>query len=101
MNRDKNKGRRQSAITNNDTRSDQAAAPRLLRMSELQSYLGISRSRVYQLLHEHGLPQPLRLGARSVFFDRLEVDQWLTERPRGLSDEPAQLAESDKRRRSA
>ncbi len=53
---------------------------RILRLPEVQSRLGISRSGIYQRIKEGTLPAPINLGGRCMGFLESEIDSWLEER---------------------
>ena len=57
----------------------------LLSPKEIQSELGVSRSRVYELMREHGFPQPLRLGPRTRRWRVTDVQNWI-EKQEGRND---------------
>lgn len=59
---------------------------RILRMAELTTLLGISRSSVYEKLnpksryYDADFPKPIRLGAASVGWRSTSVDEWIASR---------------------
>ena len=56
-------------------------ANHLLSRQELQAMLGVSRSTLYMLMRNDGLPRPIRLGPQTNRWRRHEVENWLSERP--------------------
>jgi prophage regulatory protein len=50
---------------------------RLIRLNELISKTGLSRSRIYQLIHEEKFPTNVSLGGRSVAWVESEIDRWI------------------------
>ena len=50
---------------------------RLIRMKEVISKTGLSRSRIYQYIGEGRFPASLSLGGRSVCWIESEVDKWI------------------------
>lgn len=56
----------------------QLPPPVLISIDELQSYLGIGRSKAIKILHEPGCPFALKLGGR-VYAHRRKLDSWLDE----------------------
>jgi prophage regulatory protein len=60
-----------------------AKQPAVLSLSDVQSYLSISRSLIYLKLDEQSkyydsaFPRPIKLGSRRLGFKRVELDQWL------------------------
>lgn len=50
---------------------------RLIRMKEVISKTGLTRSRIYQYIGEDKFPASVSLGGRSVAWVESEVDQWI------------------------
>lgn len=50
---------------------------RLIRMKEVISKTGLSRSRIYQYIGEGKFPASVSLGERSVCWVESEVDKWI------------------------
>lgn len=50
---------------------------RLIRLNELISKTGLSRSRIYQLIQEEKFPTNVSLGGRSVAWVESEIDRWI------------------------
>ena len=48
----------------------------LLSAKIVATRLAVSRSHVYQLVREHGFPQPLRVGGKLAWLET-EVDAWI------------------------
>lgn len=65
--------------------------PRILRLPDVKSRTGLSRSTIYLRLATGDFPRPVRLGARSIGFVEAEVDDWISDRIR-LSRETAERA---------
>ena len=59
-----------------------AAAPehRILRRAEVEHKTGFKRAHLYNLMKKGQFPRALRLGARAVGWDSVEVDQWIADR---------------------
>lgn len=53
----------------------------ILRRKTVESRTGLSRSTLYKLIQEGKFPKPVSLGARSVGWNSLHIDQWVEERP--------------------
>ena len=51
--------------------------PQLLRLRQLMVRMCVSRSTVYRLISEKNFPKPIQLGASSVAWVSLEVDNWV------------------------
>ena len=68
-------------------------AGRLLRRTDLEARLGVTRATIYRLMREGDLPSPIRIGARAVRWHESEIDAWLASRPRATGDleDPARL----------
>ena len=50
---------------------------RLIRITEVISKTGLSRSRIYQYIGEGRFPASVPLGGRSVCWVESEVDRWI------------------------
>ena len=57
---------------------------RLMRLEEVLSYTGLSRSELYRQIQEGTFPRPVRVGKRAVRWRESEVEEWIAERPRAL-----------------
>lgn len=51
-----------------------------LRLPEVKSFTGLSKSSLYALIRTNSFPAPVRLGPRTVAWVRSEVNDWATER---------------------
>nr|WP_089408657.1 AlpA family transcriptional regulator [Granulicella rosea] len=51
-----------------------------LRLPELKSVTGLSKSSLYALIRAHSFPASVQLGPRTVAWVRSEVRQWAAER---------------------
>ncbi len=60
----------------------ESAERRILRLAEVQQKTGVKRAYLYNLMKAGKFPRALRLGARAVGWDSVEVDQWIAERLR-------------------
>ncbi len=56
------------------------APVRFLRLPEVLSRTGLSRSTIYVRLDQGRFPRPVSLGARAVGWLESEVDEWIRER---------------------
>lgn len=52
----------------------------IMRREEVEQKTGFKRSHIYNLMKEGKFPQAKRIGLRSVGWDSLEIEQWITER---------------------
>ena len=55
---------------------------RLLRLSEVKSRCGLSRSSLYRMMRNGAFPEPLKVGVRAVRWRESEIEDWLATRPR-------------------
>ncbi|RIJ09698.1 AlpA family phage regulatory protein [Pseudomonas sp. 91RF] len=53
---------------------------RILRRREVEQKTGLKRAFIYVLMNQGRFPRSLRLGARAVGWDAMEVDQWIADR---------------------
>ncbi len=51
-----------------------------LRLPEVKSLTGLSKSSLYALIRENSFPAPVQLGPRTVAWVRSEIRQWAAER---------------------
>lgn len=51
-----------------------------LRLPEVKTVTGLSKSSLYALIRANSFPAPVRLGPRTVAWVRTEVKQWAAER---------------------
>jgi prophage regulatory protein len=57
-----------------------AAAPRMLRILEASTRVGLGRSSIWKMVKEGHFPAPRRLSRRSVGWLELDIEQWLRSR---------------------
>lgn len=50
---------------------------RLIRIKEVVTATGLSRSRIYQYINEDRFPSSVSLGGRSVAWVESEIDKWI------------------------
>lgn len=53
---------------------------RIIRLPEVKSTTGLSRSTIYKMMSEGRFPATVRLGAKSVGWREAEVQQWIVSR---------------------
>ena len=58
---------------------------RLIRLEEVLSYTGLSRSELYRQIQVGIFPRPVKVGKRAVRWRESEVEEWIAERPRAAS----------------
>ena len=58
------------------------AADRLMRRSEVEGRVGLSRTSIYRLMRQGRFPEPVRVGPKAVRWPASEVEAWLAARPR-------------------
>ncbi len=56
------------------------ASPRLLRLPEVQSIVGLRRSEVYRRIRSGTFPAPIRLGTNAVAWLQSDLDAWIAAR---------------------
>lgn len=57
---------------------------RLIKLEEVLSFTGLSRSELYRQIQEDTFPRPVKVGKRAVRWRESEVEEWIAERPRAL-----------------
>ena len=62
---------------------------KLIKLRDVTRMTALSRSTIYQAIHDGGFPKPLRTGARGVAWVEQEVLDWIAARPRAGSDRPS------------
>ena len=55
---------------------------RFLRLADVKTRTGLSRSTIYSGISNGLFPRPVNLGARSVGWLESEIDAWMTQRIR-------------------
>ena len=58
------------------------ATGRIIRLREVVTRIGLSRSTVYEKIASGEFPAPVALGGRRVGWKETEVDDWIESRPR-------------------
>jgi prophage regulatory protein len=53
---------------------------RLLRLGEVMTKTGLSRSTLYMMVNKSRFPAPVNIGLRAVAWVDDEVDQWILDR---------------------
>jgi prophage regulatory protein len=54
---------------------------RILRLPEVLSLTGVSRSSIYKWVDEGQFPRPKQLGSRAIGWDSRELSNWMDNRP--------------------
>jgi prophage regulatory protein len=57
----------------------------LLRLADVRSLVGISRSTIYKRISEGSFPSPVRISERSVRWRLEDIEEWIREPARALS----------------
>jgi prophage regulatory protein len=52
----------------------------LIRRKDVQAITGLSRSAIYQLMHEGKFPASIKLSARAVAWPQSAIDTWIAGR---------------------
>lgn len=58
------------------TMDHQLAHDRLIPLAEAQTVIGVSRSQIYRLIDDGGLPKPVKVGRR-ILFSEQELQGWV------------------------
>ena len=58
----------------------QAKPGRMVRISQLIDYVGLSRPTIYRLSKAGKFPKPVKIGARASAWDLNEIDAWIEAR---------------------
>ena len=61
--------------------------PELLRRSEVEARLGVSRSWIYSEMRAGRFPEPVRIGTRAVRWRVADLDEWAAGRPAAQGDQ--------------
>ena len=51
--------------------------PVILRRSQLEKQLGLTRSTIYKMMQDKAFPRPIKIGRRAVGWPEKEVNAWL------------------------
>ena len=51
-----------------------------VRLPEVKAITGLSKTSIYELIRANSFPPPVRVGARSVAWIKLEIREWAVER---------------------
>lgn len=62
-----------------DPSSDLGRPDRLMPLAEARRIVGLSRSKLYELLADHTFPPPVKIGRNNYFSER-EIQAWITSR---------------------
>ena len=54
--------------------------PVILRRSQLEKQLGLTRSTIYKMMQDKAFPRPIKIGRRAVGWPANEVNDWLEKR---------------------
>ena len=63
-------------------------ADRLLRLPEVMTRTGLSRSTIYRKMREGSFPEPLKLGVRAVGWRESDIEAWMQDLPGATGDGP-------------
>jgi excisionase family DNA binding protein len=59
-----------------DIRNGMLGQKKVLSVSDLESYLGLSKSYIYKLTMARKIPHYKHAGGKLIFFKRSEIDDW-------------------------
>ena len=54
--------------------------PRLIRLPELITLVGLKRAAIYKAIRSNEFPRPIKIGLRAVAWDSRSVDSWIREK---------------------
>ena len=57
-----------------------ATVPRFIRLPEVLSMIGLSRTRVYELIGQGRFPPQVKLSSRAVAWPREKIMEWMSQR---------------------
>jgi len=63
---------------------------RILRRSQVEERIGLSRSSIYQMISDGEFPLPIKLGKRAVGWSEIEINDWLNSRQRSTHKQGGQ-----------
>jgi prophage regulatory protein len=55
-------------------------ASRLLRLPDVQDFVGLRRSEIYRRVKLGTFPRPIRLGVNAVAWPQAEIEAWVAEK---------------------
>jgi prophage regulatory protein len=61
---------------------EQGMASSIIRLPEVKTRVGLSRSAIYLAISRKEFPQPVQLGARAMGWLETEIEEWIHERVR-------------------
>jgi len=64
----------------NNLNNHQSYSERILRCTDVCSYVGLSRSQIYNLVSQDMFPKPIKLGERASGWIESEVSTWIDQR---------------------
>lgn len=59
---------------------------RILRLQDVKTATGFSRSHIYNLMASGQFPKAYKIGARAIGWDSREIEQWIDQRLGALND---------------
>ena len=54
------------------------SANRFLRMPDLKTKVGLSKSQIYKLIQQDEFPKPIKLGDKIAVWTNSEVEEWMS-----------------------
>ena len=55
---------------------------RLIRRREVEEMTDLSKTTIYRLMRQSDFPEPLKMGARAVRWNKDEIEDWVAKRER-------------------
>lgn len=62
---------------------DKNSEMKILRMADVVTKTGFSKSWIYELIRQGDFPAPKKIGSRTIGFNSADVGAWIIERLRG------------------
>jgi prophage regulatory protein len=59
---------------------------RFLRLADVRSQIGLSRSQIYRMVSAGDFPKPYSLGGRAVAWLESEIDSWIKDKVQAAAD---------------
>lgn len=60
--------------------NDEKTYPTILRLCEVERRTGFKKSYIYELIQKNQFPLSIRIGAHTVGWNSIDVDNWIVKR---------------------
>ena len=64
----------------------QLSPDRLLRRTEVERRIGLSRATIYRQMRQGTFPEPIKVGPNAVRWPESEIEEWISQCPRAHGD---------------